>query len=355
MTKLTELHPERPEQNGNPNSWPDIAKTVVLALVALACLGTAVFLIWFSYAGEAQGPREGLYKDIITFILSLIASIIIGHWYARLSNIEKVDTIAERSTEKMVLLSIQLEELRTYLEDSVAVAKAEQTMGGALNAYRHRTEAAAHLISSLANSNETFRGDWLGVVSNKMKATIEQKYAKLRQYFDANHTLRERHATRATPSGGVSDALQPEIAAAQQTIEEIRKDLPIPPFTPPIVNKAPAVSVQQTQFSDATDTAQKGELTVDVIRSAYVVVGTGKLVPKMLAKPWMEIELLSCPEGVHTNMIKTTVGVGTNFDFNVKIGSAELNRPLVLGAYKFRYSATARSPSATNGNLGESA
>jgi len=172
---------------------------------------------------------------------------------------------------------------------------------------------------------------------------IEQKYAKLRQYFDANHTLRDRNGVVDLPSAkSDSSDLRPEIAAAQQTIEEIRKDLPIPAFThPPIAN--PAVLVEQIQTAGATDIFQNGEIVIDVIRDVFVVSGTGKLMPHMIAKPWVTVELVSAPPSVTSKPLKISIGVGTKFDFNVKVGSPEFGRPLALGKYSFKYVAKAKA------------
>jgi hypothetical protein len=348
--------PQKPQPN-----WLGITKGAVLVLLTLACLIGALSMIWLSYAaGPTPSPREGLYKDVIMLILSLIASVIIGYWFARFSNLEKVDTIAERSTEKMVLLSLQLDDLRTYLEDTEQIALSELPRGttaGALNAYRHRTQAAAHLISTLANSNETFRGDWLGVVSARMRQEIEQKYENLRRYFEANHTLRGRSSGgeqgHTNSRENAPDTVAQEILEAQQTIEQIRKDLPITVHTSPPVGQVQAVAVKQETGNLLTNKSQEGEITLTVIRDAFMITGTGKLTPKMISKPYIKLDLVSSPEPYTRERWHYTVGVGTNFDFNIKLKSNMYGTPLATGDYKFRYLATAQAPHDDFGESGD--
>ena len=322
-------------------------KTFVLVVLGIACIAAAISLIWFSYTSAAvQNPvaitaKEGFQKDVITFVLSFIGSILIGHWYANFATTEKVDNIAERSTEKMVMLSVQLEQTRDYLDDTVEVVQGEETMLQRLDAYRHRTEAAALRVHSLASSNETFRGDWLGVVSDRKRIDIEQKYEKLRKFFDATQTLRERAGSGQGQirSNLVNDDARTEIAAAKHTIEEIRKDLPIPVYIPPPVVRQRAVVANQQMTPVPTAILQEGHLIIQVLRHVPVVTGSGKFNPPMSSRPWVAIERLSSPAGTDGS-VKSTVGVGENSTFHITLKSFESGKQLPLGEYVFKYSAT---------------
>lgn len=156
---------------------------ITKVLGILVCISLVIYLVFLSDSGEVLSQQEVMLKDLLTVVFTFLSSWLLADWYSRKSNTEKVDTIAERSTEKMVLLSVQLIGVKNYLEDTKLEAEKESNATEALSTYRHRTQAAAILITSLANSNETFRGDWLGVVSDDMRKLMEEKHNSLKKFI----------------------------------------------------------------------------------------------------------------------------------------------------------------------------
>jgi hypothetical protein len=90
-------------------------KSVILAILASGCLLASISMIYFIYKVPQPTQRETVLLNVLLFILSSVASVIVGYYFAKLTNSEKVDTIAERSTEKMVHLSLQLHSLKEPL------------------------------------------------------------------------------------------------------------------------------------------------------------------------------------------------------------------------------------------------
>lgn len=318
--------------NGDRNT-SEYWKNGFLALLVLVCLGMTIFLVVWGYIGKISASSLFL-KDIIILILTFTASSIIAYWFSKFSNREKVDTIAERSTEKMVYMSGQLERVKTYLEECEHTARREPTVGGAINAYRHRAQGAAELIASLRDLNEAFRADWLGVVSNRMRRLIEKKHKSLREYTDAVSIL--YHQKKHTDKNVSQTELQKEREAAKEKINEITKTLPVPSAAN--LPKTPAVKRNQLVEDGGTDMAQAGQITLTLLRPIYSAVGTGKLTPAMRGIPNVTVELVSAPmpKGQAWSF---NVRVGTNVDFNINMKSATPEKPLLLGDYTFKYKA----------------
>lgn len=120
-----------------------------------------------------------------------------------------------------------------------------------------------------------------------------------------------------------------------RTPKEIKKELPVPIYTRPR-----AVSVNQNADSLPTENFQKGIITIKILRDVFSVVGSGKLIPRMVDKPEVMIKLLSSPYGASgTASVLCSSGVGSNFDFGINIRSAVKQKYLLLGEYKFAYEA----------------
>ncbi len=314
-----------------------------MAIVCLIlCQAGAIALIVIVWNKPAPDPMVTNLLNILLFILSSLGAIIIGYYFTRIGSSEKVNTIAEQSTEKMVHLSLQLQHLKDYLSETVEVADDESSVHPAAgtHAYRHRVEAAADMAASLASSNEAFRSDWLGVVSAPARKTIEDKYAKLRGYLQDADTLERLRSQR--DSGVASESGQTEVATAlrevEKRIENARRELPIQP-QPRLLLRPPAVSVEQTIKTEASATSQKGILTINLLRPVFAATGSGRLTPQTNGPPRLSAKLLSSPHGLDTKNFRVSPGSGTNFDFHIGLKSTAYGVYLPVGVYEVEYEA----------------
>lgn len=313
-------------------------KNTVVASLIVGSLIAACFLIWFSYRRSEPTPTDTMLLNVLLLLLSSIATVLIGYCFAKMTTSEKVDTIAERSTEKMVHLSLQLHHLKEYLEETGEVAEEEQALGSAASssAYRHRTIAAADIAASLAASNETFRSDWLGVVSNATKKRIEKRYDTLRMFMQDYETIQNLQRAAAITSEGSVDE---ELKEAERRIESVQRSLPLQPSVIRHSVKPPAVQV--SQISDiATSSQHTGKLIVNVIRPVFFATGSGKFTPSMPIVPQLHARLSKGPEELDTNNFRVSPGTGTGFDFNIGFRSTAYGVHLPLGEYIFEYEAT---------------
>jgi len=327
--------------------YAKILKGIIFGGMTIGCLIGAIWLIVASSGIQQPTPRELMQKDVILFILSAAFSCILGYYFAKFSNSEKIDTIAERSTEKMVHLTLQLHHLKNYLRDTEDVADEEQVLNNyaALNAYRHRTLAAAEMAASLAYSNETFRSDWLGIVSDSTKKGIEKRYEAVRQFFQDHDTIEKlklQQTQGEAVANGNTDATA-RIKELQKRLEDMQNTLPIQSLVPRPVVKQPAVVVNQ-RIKQTTAEFQEGDLIVEVLRPVFNATGSGKLNPPMSQVPRVSVSLIESPPGLDKENFKCSPGAGTNFDFNVSFKSTAFGIQLPVGKYIFQYHAEEQGP-----------
>jgi hypothetical protein len=309
-------------------------------------------MIYFIYTVPQPTQRETMLLNVLLFILSSVAAVIIGYYFAKLTNSEKVDTIAERSTEKMVHLSLQLHSLKEFLEDTEDIADEEQAINiyAGMNAYRHRTVAAAYVASSLASSNETFRGDWLGVVTATTKKRIEQRYDALRTFMQDYETIQKLQAQKSVGAFDDDEELvTARLKQAEQRMESIQQSLPI---QPPVFRRQanpPAVEVSQTPTLAEVD-HHKGTIMIKLLRPVFNATGSGKFSPPMSGTPYLQADLVTAPNELQRESFRFSPGTGTGFDFNIGLKSTAYGVHLPMGDYVFSYDAkfggTAPQPNA---------
>jgi hypothetical protein len=211
-----------------------------------------------------------------------------------------------------------------------------------LNGLINRIESAAEMAVFLALSNQTFKNDWLGVVSGPMRSKIEQKYKDTSDWITATDK-RQKLEKKIEASGG-NDALVAEFAAqlraTDQKIEELSNA--IPAATVPL-KKTLASSVSSQTFTERTGIKQAGRISIAVLRAVPNATGSGKLTPKMVAAPTLKVELLSAPAGFDHAKYKIHPGTGTNYDFNISIKSQVAGTLVPVGEYEFSFEAEAEA------------
>ena len=310
-----------------------------LWLLFVICLICSIVLVFVSSSKDITGNMQVL-CNVILFILTSISSVILGSYFAKVSSSEKIDTIATSSTEKMVHLTIELNQLNTYLKETEALASAQIEIGNdneALSTYRHRGEAASQMTKMLAKSNETFRNDWLGVVSYEVKREIIGRYEKLNKFM-SDTTILESLLSQQKANDVPSENLTEEIEMVENRIKSVTDDLPIT-YIPKKVMYPLAVRVKEQFIKDATNTRQTGTIVIEVLKEGLVATGSGKFNPLMNNAPTIQIELLSKPVGFNTENIQIKSNTGTNFDFHINLKSKSRDILIPVGEYKFNYTA----------------
>lgn len=309
------------------------------------CVFGSVACIWVVARGPSPSSSESLVVSVLLFVLSSISSIIVGHYYARISTSEKIDTIAERSAEKMINLTAQIDGLSAYLEENPDAADEEPNVYAAINAYKHRCQGAALLARSLSSSNDVFSRDWHGVASPVTSQKIEQRFDALKARAESTNELERLKAELSR-----LDDSQGELARQVHTrMQELRSRIAVPgpslPIVPSVVS-APVVAraVEVEQISEtASPTLHSGVLEVSLLRSVHSATGTGKLDPAMNAPPQVEVELVDGPESLNRSEFSCRSNTGTTFDFPVLFRSQAMGLNLPVGKYRFRYRATPRT------------
>lgn len=311
-----------------------------LAILLCSILG-AIYCIHLAHSAQNPTPKESFQLGVLLFLLSSSSAVIIGYYFARISIDEKVDTIAERSTEKMVNLSVQLHALKDYLQETEFVADDEGSVELSICAYRHRLEAASIMAASLASTNETFRSDWLGVVSSRAKNTIESRFDALKQLLQDSETIERlrRQQSRTEPESTESNDVEEQIRKLEKRIATNQQSLPLIPTSGRATPASPAVATRQEVDGDQSEEAQNGILSITILRDTYTATGSGKLSPEMSRIPKVSIQFLSGPDGYSSDDFPYHAGCGTTFDFNIALKSRVFNTPLPIGAYRFRYEA----------------
>lgn len=313
----------------------------IIVLLVFSTIGVIILLLSI-YRIQDPTPRENLFLSILLFILSSVSAVIVSYYFTRMGTSEKLDTIATASAEKMVHLSLQLQHLSEYLLDTQTIVAEEIDIDtdAALSAYRHRVDASADIAASLAASNETFRNDWLGIVSEDTRKVIETKYENLHDYLQDAETYKRLQRQRETARGSAEEEVRvsAELRKIEERLENARRALPSQPLTSARTPRPPAVDVSQ-EISEATSEAQEGILRVRLLRSVYAATGSGKLDPEMDSSPRIDARLVESPPSLDTEHLNISSKSGTTFDFHIHLKSTVFGVSLPLGDYVFEYSA----------------
>lgn len=282
--------------------------------------------------------------NTLLLILSSVFSVVVGYYFSKLSNSEKIDTIANASTEKMVHLSLQLLNLSMFLKKTIqmGIERTENDeISSALAAYEHRINAAAIMTDTLSTSSEVFRGDWLGVVSPETKSNIEKKHAKLRSYRQDSEILEKYAAANENwNEGQIDSSLMNKIEEIELRMEETEKHLPLHSVSIPNPRYLRPLAVQVEQaIHSSSATTQTGSISLTIMREVGVATGSGKLSPKMKRIPEISAKLVKAPEGFQAELANQICKTGTKYDFNIHIRPTSKAYKLPLGTYSFNYEA----------------
>jgi hypothetical protein len=181
------------------------------------------------------------------------------------------------------------------------------------------------MLRLIRSSNNTYLGDWEGVVSEsvrqKMKTKIEEQDKRFRTLEVPNQA--SGHVAEE-PSGILPSYLAPQTASVATKTVEILEQTP---------NKN-------------TCTKSQGHIRVRLNREMYKFNFTGKLYPALETVPQdCRARIISGPEGCPPN-IGVHAATGTTFDFHIHAKSYDSGMTLPAGEYAFQYIVQVEDPNA---------
>ena len=317
----------------------NFTKTITGLALALISLAGAMECMWIVGTKPAPSPSENLLVGIILFLASSVFAIIVAQYYARMSTFEKIDTIAERSAERLINLTTQIEGLALYLEETPNLADEEPNAFAALSTYRHRSQGAVLLARSLSSSNDVFSSDWIGVASPATAAKIQQRFNELRARAEATSKYEELRQY----IGQMGDSQSANSQQLRSKLQDLRDRLDAPAANLPQVPRIglPGQKASEvTQVTESyTDSQQRGKIHIRLLRPLKSVIGTGKLQPEMVSPPRMTIKLVECPPELDRNDFEYRCATGTKHDFPVYMKCRTQGHQLPPGDYWFEFTA----------------
>ena len=297
----------------------------IFFLVITGFLIVIGYRILSPYAMPNANDTSSSDKDLLLFFISSFSSWIVSAWFATFTSTDKIDTIAEQSFDKMINLTVQLDQAKLFLRNAIDAGEREYRGRGetfARKALEHRIDGAMNMIDLIQTSNEALANDWLGVVSGSMARQLREKKKGLDQLSKV-------------VGGG------PSVDAPLDSSSNMSDYIPgagrlLRAASDPALG--PAAKISQTGHS-GDGHSQMGIMVIDVIRDTWAATGTGKLDPQMAGVPRVAVTLTNAPSHCDRSRISHHSATGTNRDFNINLRSTVRNTFLPQGQYVFEYKA----------------
>lgn len=299
--------------------WIGFCASFILAFIVMIVMGIR---------GSKSSNYEIIISNILLFIFTTFGSAISGYLFNKSSSTEKIDTIAEISCEKMVNLSLELQNLRTYLLSTEDALEDELKDSDVIQAvYRQRILAAADRVNSLSSSNDTFRSDWLGVVSDNCKQNLEIKFNTVKE------VVFETNDSRQPPNTNYDIHNEKNNLLKQQMLMQI-----LPSSRMSVIRSV----ITNYTIDERSENYQKGTMEIRVLRETKIATGTCKLIPPFDDIPQTIANLISSPDEYSFEKTPYHIGNGTTYDFNINFTSKDKISLIPIGCYIFEYEVTPR-------------
>lgn len=321
-----------------------ITKHLLPVLILLFCVYGAYYCLHSSWMAENPTPRESALLNYLLCLFSVLASWLASHYYAvysaHTSTAEKIDTIAQQSTEKIMNQSAQLWEVERFLESSVEIADNEVSAAAAINTLRNRMQSSAQIIRLLRSSNSTFTSDWAGVASDHARKNLESQIKKQQELFKI---YEEVEAAEPEPEGEGSDERERQrTREPNRRLQEVASTLPAAAL--PTAQPAKTRAVTTTQFPQiATDTLAKGSVILQVIRPVANVTGYLRFAPEVDLPAKVELSLAAVPEDIQSTQLSAHAGAVKRSGCPIHI-TRNGGGKVAVGDYKINYEARAERP-----------
>ncbi len=152
---------------------------VLLGAAGVLGLVTVVFII-ISAAKTNPTSGESLMLGTLISIFSVIATILVSHFYYNLSSQsasedakrsydEKIRTFARKAAEKVFNLSNEFARLAENLKAAVEDSEEEETNKITILVLREKMHSAIHILETLKSMNDTSLSDWRGIIGEDLQ------------------------------------------------------------------------------------------------------------------------------------------------------------------------------------------
>jgi hypothetical protein len=279
-------------------------RTTLIAVLAIAGMVYAFYAF-------TKTPVDSTSLNIILTICSAALSWVISDYFASEQNTIRIDGVGERSSEKILNQSKQLWEIERSL-----LRQADEVE----DYYASRELVAAQeKIQLIRSSNNTFIGDWEGLVSEPVQTKMAERNDALNKLFQSAGS---GEAMPQPPTANLPSHLTPSPSASKLT------------------------TVIEQNCSENSGSISKGQFRVKLNRETYKFNFTGKFDPHLDAIPQdLRARIVSRPSGAPSNM-GIHVNTGTNTDFHIHTKSNDYDVLLPTGEYVFDYIVRTEDPNA---------
>ena len=323
-----------------------IIKYLLPVPILLLCVYGAYFCLISTANASNLTPRESALMNYLLCLFSVLATWLASHYYAIYSanatTAEKIDTIAQQSTEKIMNQSAQLWEVERFLENSVEIADNEANESAANNTLRNRMQSSAQMIRLLRSSNTTFTSDWAGVTSDKVRKNLESQVKKQQELLTI---YEEVQAAEPEPEGEGADQREDQrTREPNRRLQEFTRTLPAAAL--PTAQPAKTRAVTTTQFPQpATNTLAQGGAILRVLRPVANVTGYLRFVPALELPVNVTLSLAALPEGVQVAQLSAHAGAITSSGCPIHI-TRNGGGKVPVGDYEIHYEAHPAHPPA---------
>jgi len=257
--------------------------------------------------------------------MSVLFTWIIADYYANYQaereNKKLIDGVGERSSEKILNQSKQL-----WAVEEWATTHAE----GATDDNAETLLAIREMLKIIRSSNNTYLGDWEGVVSDAVRKKMQERIEAQDKIFKGLERPSDSASTpppHSSPNeGSLPSYLTPEAARDLTNLTTL---------------------LEQTPRTNNEKKSQ-GSIRVRLNRDSYRFNFTGKLYPRLVKVPEdLRARIITSPPNAPSR-VSVHAATGTTFDFHIHARSYEPNVNFPRGEYVFEYIIQTENPHAND-------
>lgn len=276
-------------------------RNILIAALSLSGIG----FVYKSFSGINPDPAA---LSIILTGCSAALSWITADYFSSQQNNLRIDGVGERSSEKILNQSKQLWEIEQFIQAKSSELSDDKGVQHLL--------AAKEMIALVRSSNNTYVGDWEGIVSNEIQQKMRGRNEEQNELF------------RSAASG-------------EELPESSKTEGKLPTHLTPVFNQAISQNRRTILLNQdvATKTTKesKGILRAQLLQDSPKFNFTGKLYPHFdnvpsVLKARVKVSPSSAPDHIYVN-----VSTGTTHDFHVHARSSDTDMLLPAGEYTFEY------------------
>ena len=296
-------------------------RTIVIAVLAIT--GMTYTFRMFDKQPTDNETQDATSLNIILMICSSALSWVISDFYASQQNNERIDAVGERSGEKILNQSKQLWEIEQSLLQQAEKVEDEFS--------EQALVSAQEKIQLIRSANNTFIGDWEGVVSDNVQTKMAER----------NNELNILLQNASSNDADVTSSQQHSSLSSQTSLP-----LHLTPIPPIATNSTKLTTVLEQVVNTNTEKKSQGKMKIRLNRDTFKLNFTGKLYPPLEVIPVdLRARLVEKPTD-SPEAISIHVATGTKTDFHIHAKSTEYDVKLPMGEYVFAYIVQTEDPNA---------